>query len=930
MKKLVWIGFCLLGAMNLGAQIITTIPALPTANQGVTIYYDATKGNQGLKDYTGDVYAHTGVITTESTSGGDWKHVIAPWDQNIAKAKMTRLTTNLYSLSITPSIKDFYGVSGSETVLKMAFVFRSADRTRAGRTETGGDIFVDVYEEGLNVSITSPEYLSIANPGDNVTVAASCSQTATLSLYLNGDLVKSESGTSIVNIFQLTDPGDYWIRVSAVSGILSDADSVFIHVLGTQVEEPLPSGLRDGINYIDNDSAVLVLYAPGKQHVFVIGDFNQWLPQAASRMNKDGARFWLPVSNLTPGTEYAFQYLVDGTLRIADPYADKVLDPWNDTYITSATYPNLKAYPGDYTTGIVSILQTNQVPYTWVHPSFAAPEQKKLFIYELLLRDFIAKHDWKTLKDSVGYFARLGVNAIELMPINEFEGNLSWGYNPDFYFAPDKYYGPKNDLKAFIDSCHGKNVAVILDMVLNHSNGKSPLVQLYFDPSVGTDGQPTAENPWFNQVSPNPIYYWGYDFNHESAATKAFVDSVTTYWLTQYRVDGFRFDFSAGFTNTPGDGWNYDASRIAILERMANHIWKVNPGAYVILEHFTDNSEQQVLASYGMMLWGNMNHDYGEAAMGYSSDLTWGTAAGRGWDKLNLITYSESHDEERQMYRTLNYGSSFGSYDTKEFYTALRRMELIATFLLSIPGPKMIYEFGELGYDVNIDYNGRTGEKPIHWDYLSVPARYRLMQVYQCMGKLRKEQETFSTSNYTYSLSGLQKRITLSFATMNATLIGNFNVQEGSIAPLFQNTGKWYEYFSGDSIEVTDVNMMVTLDPGAYRLYTSKKLKTPQFVLGINDPSALPDKGMLFVYPNPSAGNFNFVVTSGHAQIIQLSIMDIFGKMIRNLATEEMVRGTEIFEWDGRTGSGSLAPAGLYFVRLITPGYQQTIKILKY
>ena len=57
------------------------------------------------------------------------------------------------------------------------------------------------------------------------------------------------------------------------------------------------------------------------------------------------------------------------------------------------------------------------------------------------------------------------------MPFNEFEGNDSWGYNPDFYFAPDKYYGPKNTLKEFIDSCHSKGIAVIMDIALNHSFG---------------------------------------------------------------------------------------------------------------------------------------------------------------------------------------------------------------------------------------------------------------------------------------------------------------------------------------------------------------------------------------------------------------------------------------------------------------------------
>jgi len=130
------------------------------------------------------------------------------------------------------------------------------------------------------------------------------------------------------------------------------------------------------------------------------------------------------------------------------------------------------------------------------------------------------------------------------MPVCEFEGNLSWGYNPSFYFAPDKYYGPKNDMKVFIDSCHNRGIAVIMDIVLNHCFGQSPLVQLYLD-HYGTDEiYIKSPNPWFNTSSPNTLYKWGADFNHESISTQKLVDRINSYWLTDYNIDGFRFDFS--------------------------------------------------------------------------------------------------------------------------------------------------------------------------------------------------------------------------------------------------------------------------------------------------------------------------------------------------------------------------------------------------
>src|SRR4030042_1510320 len=380
-------------------------------------------------------------------------------------------------------------------------------------------------------------------------------------------------------------------------------------------EEPLPAGVQDGINYVSGTTVTLSLFAPYKQFVYLIGDWKDWQVDALyymkrDQVNTDSVHYWINLDGLNPGQEYTFQYLVDGEIRIADPYTDKILDPWNDQYIPPTIYPNLKSYPFGKTYESVCIFQTDQNPYTWVYSdTFQRPEKKDLVIYEMLLRDFLAQHDFMTLQDTLAYFKKLGINAIELMPCSEFEGNSSWGYNPSFYFAPDKYYGPKDDLKRFIDECHRHGIAVIQDIVLNHSYGQSPLVRLYWDEQ---NNRPSAQNPWYNQVSPNPVYSWGYDFDHESAATKIFVDRVNRYWLTEYRVDGFRFDFTKGFTNTPGDGSAYDAARITILQQMANQIWEVDTTVYVILEHFADNYEERVLAEYshGMMLWGNSNSNY--------------------------------------------------------------------------------------------------------------------------------------------------------------------------------------------------------------------------------------------------------------------------------------------------------------------------------
>ncbi len=157
----------------------------------------------------------------------------------------------------------------------------------------------------------------------------------------------------------------------------------------------------------------------------------------------------------------------------------------------------------------------------------------------------------------------------------EFSGNLSWGYNPIYHTAVDKYYGTANKLKQFIDLCHQNGIAVILDMVLNHADNLSPLAMLWWD---DIQNRPAQNNPYLNPVARHPFNVFN-DFNHESNATKYFVDRVNEYWLKQFKFDGFRFDLSKGFTqNFPIDvgQWSqYDQSRINILTRMADKIGKL-------------------------------------------------------------------------------------------------------------------------------------------------------------------------------------------------------------------------------------------------------------------------------------------------------------------------------------------------------------------
>lgn len=741
--------------------------------------------------------------------------------------------------------------------------------------------------------------------------------------------------------FTLPSPltgGTYKLKLIArTTAGAQNADSTTFTILQNPplVIEPLPAGVQDGINYINATSATLVLRAPRKDFVYVIGGFNNWQIDANYFMKRtpDSSRYWITLDNLTPATQYIFQYLVNGNLRIADPYTEQVSDPFNDQFISNTTYPNLIRYPTGQTQEIASVLQTAQTPYAWQATDYQRPAQKDLVIYELLIRDFIAAHDYKTMIDTLGYLQKLGVNAIELMPPTEFEGNLSWGYNISFYFAPDKYYGPRNELKRFIDECHKRGIAVIIDMVLQHSYGQHPLVRMY---STGAYGPPSPENPWYNVIAPHTDFAFGYDFNHEREVTKDFVDRVNRHWLEEYRVDGFRFDFTRGFTNRPGNSGPRDNARIALLKRMADQIWAVDSTAYVILEHLIDdNSEMRELAEYrrGMLLWGNLNTAYSQSAMGWledsglRSDLSGGYYKTRGWTKPGLITYMESHDEEWMMYKNLQFGRSSGNYNVKDLNTALDRIKLVAAFFLTVPGPKMIWQFGELGYDQHLPSGnepGRTDPKPIRWNYYQQPERLRLYKVFAALLKLRNENEVFRSEDTQLSWRVGQgqydRRINLTHPSMNVTIVGNFHVTPLNVNPNFQNTGIWYDYFSGDSISVSDTQAALALSPGRFHIYTSKRLPPPEpgIVTGVAEPLASVAAAFEVQqnYPNPFNPSTQINFSVPRAERVVVRIFDVLGREVVTLFDGMKTAGAHSLWWNGKNANGKTVSSGVYVLRL--------------
>ncbi len=895
---------------------ITTDPALPTPGRPVTITFDATQGGGGLEGFTGDVYAHTGVTLKD---GSEWQYVIGDWGDNNEQPQLTRIAEDLYELEITPSINEFYGVDEGDVVVRMDFVFRAP----TGNPQTE-DLHVEVAEEGLSVSLRSPAGLQpVFELHDEVPVEASANEADSMALFINEAYIISTTEDNLSHIWDADAAGSQTIEVIAY-GADDETASATTHIF-VRDEVPvaeLPEGVKPGINYHDDHSATLVLHDPPalKEYVFLIGDMNDWEVTDTHFMNRtpDGTHYWITLEDLEADKEYGFQYYIDGELRLADPYTHKVLDPWNDQYITDSTYPDLKAYPERKTEGLVSILHPGRPAYQWQTSEFTPPAVEDMVIYELLIRDFTDAGTIRAVQDSLDYLQNLGVNVIELMPINQFEGNISWGYNPALYFATDKAYGTRQAYKEFIDECHERGIAVVLDIVLNHSFNLSPMAQMYFDEDAGAWGAPMPENPWYLTDCPHEPWCWGNTFDQESEYTKEFFRRVVQYWLDEFRVDGFRFDFTKGFTNeqTGGQGWNYDQARIDNLKRIADQVWEVNPDAYVILEHFTANNEERELAEYGMLIWGNLSHAYQEASMGWldDSNFEWVSYQQRGWDEPHLIGYMESHDEERMLFKNLTYGNNHqDDHDVRDLTTALQRAELAAVFYFPIPGPKMIWQFGELGYDYSINHcqdgsiddGCRTDPKPIRWDYYDDYRRKNLYDIYAALANLKTSEDVFRTDDYNLQLEGAMKRIHLNHESNNVTVLGNFGNQQGEIDPNFQETGTWYEYFSREEISVNDVNDPLTLEPGEYRMYSTEPFEDHGIPLDTDQPDNPPADEQVKVYPNPVRSTLNI---EAFESIEEIQVIDMVGRTVMRRTAGDRQVTLEM---------GDLH-TGIYFIRVRT------------
>ena len=862
MKKLVLLYFILISS-----SIIAQVQDNVTWSTSPDPFNDSEKikisvsGVDPSKWSTEDVYLWTWFFDSNDVEVSSQINWNGEWNNSKESMKMTKNSDGTFSFEFIPTELFQY-----EGIGKIGVLAKAKDGTGDKKTT---DYFFEVGR--FDLTINSPKINPVILEREG-SINISVSSTDEINYYLmNGDQILFESLNNKNFSKDILGPDSEndglkliestTLRLLCVD--INDSNN-FINLNFDIVVEPSskekesPFELQDGINYIDDNYSkiYLQLNAPNKDFVYVLGNFNQYIKNKESLMNINPSnnKFWIEINDLQENENYWYQYEVyskspvSGSptlVKVADPFSNVIISSYDDTEIPVDSYPDLPKFPENQKGEFTLINQLDK--YNWNVLNFEKPKKEDLVIYEILIRDFDNERSLQNLIDRIDYFKNLNINAIELMPVMEFEGNESWGYNSSYHLSLDKFYGTQNKLKEFIDLCHKNGIAVILDLALNHVFGRSPLVKMWMDdPDNNSWGGPSSENPYFNQ-SAKHTYSVGYDFNHQNELTQYYTKRVVEHWINEYKIDGFRWDLTKGFTQNCDEN-NYECTnsfqqdRVDLLKSYADYSWSLDPDHYVIFEHLGSDSEEKEWADYridegkGIMVWGKMTSMFNQLTMGHfeNSDISRADHKSRGFNGKRLITYAESHDEERLMYKNLNFGNSSNSkHDIKDLDTALQRMKALGSSLLLIPGPKMIWHFSEMGMENSIftcedgSYGGedcKLSTKPQpQWsdDWTLLNKRKEIYEYWSKIIELKINELVFE-GEYELNVFNQNKLLptidiwndNLSGDTLKYVyVISNFDITKKSLILDLPISGEWKDLVNNEFIDFSQ-NSSIDLEPG--------------------------------------------------------------------------------------------------------------------
>ncbi|PKL75012.1 MAG: alpha-amylase, partial [Candidatus Melainabacteria bacterium HGW-Melainabacteria-1] len=453
------------------------------------------------------------------------------------------------------------------------------------------------------------------------------------------------------------------------------------------------------------------LLAPYNEVVVLQGDFSDWqdIP-----MQKGDDGIWRCSRALADGT-YLYRFRLTSLSWFWEPgHWCEPIDPWATQVDEAQKAAVLTVLDGQRVSG----------PYTWAHDTVVQPDLWQTVAYELHIGEFGADEqglgNFEKVTQRLEHLSSLGINAIQMMPVAEFPGERSWGYNPAYPLAPESAYGEPAQLKAMIDACHGQGIRVFTDMLFNHVTPDCPLNWIDAD-------------YWFNREPSDPDFNWGPEFNYDKHDENFdrwpawdFAGQVVDHWLQAYHLDGIRYDAVKQLGHPRFLGWITErASKMAGLKPFLN-----------IAEHIPD--DPKMVCGEGPMdaCWhDSFCHIVRDWLCGHNTDLEAlkNSLDGRrrGYEHaLQLINYLSNHDQPRLIHALRDTGLPEEQ--------ALSRYQLGVVMLLTAFGLPMLRMGDEWGEARRRNDEGQIQQ--LDWAALKREPGTGLFALHQALIQIRADQ----------------------------------------------------------------------------------------------------------------------------------------------------------------------------------------------
>lgn len=536
------------------------------------------------------------------------------------------------------------------------------------------------------------------------------------------------------------------------------------------------------------------LFAPYNKAAALIGSFSDW-KEISMQKGDDG--YFRATVDLKDGLyQYKFRVQSKSWFFESDQWVD-ITDPYATDVDGMSAEEN----------GLIRIKDGERIvdTYVWKHDDKPLPADHELVIYELHVADFSGGEDdpyargkYKHVIEKLDYLCELGINAIELMPVKEYPGSYSWGYNPRHFFAPESSYGSTAELKQLVDECHGRGIRVIMDGIYNHSESSCPLTQIDHD-------------YWYHHDPKDPEFNWGPEFNYEhydenleTYPARRFIGDTVRYWVSEYHLDGIRYDAARQIGNYDFMGW---------ITQEAKDAAGAKP-FYNVAEYIPD--EPSITNVDGPMdgCWhDSFYHTVLPHLLGETFDLE------RLKDVLdpsrqgymgatNVVNYLTNHDHNHVM-------ADLGDQEIFD-EAAFRRKKLGVALLLTAVGIPLIWmgeEFGEYKYKT-ID------PAKIDWTLLQHDLNKGLFEYYKGLIALRKTNPALYTNNIEFFYEDPDAKV-FAYTRWNdegsrVVVVVNFSDQYLADYEVtnFPADGNWHEWTSNYDVEVN--NGTLTINIGEY------------------------------------------------------------------------------------------------------------------